>query len=459
MTLRRRLTIVLVAVVAIGAVLFGLVARAMVERQLAGDVDRDLRAEVTRVARDLQRPRPFGGRVGGRRPGALFGRQSPFAQVLGGDGSIVARTTGVEAIGGLPDPDVDASSAGELQLRTVRIDGERYRLGELAARDGSVVQVARPLSELSAFLDRLRWVLLAAGALGVGAAVLLGPWAARATLRPVHSMTRTTRRIADSPREIARARVEPAFPDPELREFADAVNGMLDALDAADRNQRRFVADASHELRTPLTSLGGNAEYLQRAAELDDDQRDALDAVGRDVQRLVRIADGLTMLARLDATPVTQLEPVDVDAQLTESVARFERVHRDHRVSSTTDAGTHLLDVELVRRVLDNLLDNAGRYTPAGSSVHVEASTEGECVVIVVADDGPGLGEHEREQVLERFHRGSTSAGVSGTGLGLAIVDEAARSLGGSLRLSAARPDGTGLRCIVRLRSAGHPDG
>ena len=455
MTLRWRLSLVLVAVVAVGALVFGLAARAAVEHQLYDDVDRELRAEVQRVARDVQRPRPFGARGPGRRAGVLFGRRSSFAQVLDADGEVLVRTTSVESIGGLPEPDLGDAEPGELQLRTVRIDDERWRLAEVAATDGSVVQVAQPLSELASFLDRLRGVLLAAGALGIASAVLLGTWAARATLRPVHSMTTTARTIARSPRELSSTRVRPAFPDPELREFADAMNEMLESIDEADGMQRRFVADASHELRTPLTSLGGNAEYLRRSGALDGDSREAVDAVARDVERLVRIADGLTMLARLDAAPVTQLEPVDVDEQVRASIDRIRRIHPEHRFEYSTDAGTRVLDVELLRRILDNLLDNAGRYGPAGTVVETSATVAGDGVLtIVVSDDGPGLDATERMQVLDRFHRGSTAVGVAGTGLGLSIVAEAARSLGGSLELEPAAEDGRGLRCVVRLRSA-----
>jgi signal transduction histidine kinase len=245
--------------------------------------------------------------------------------------------------------------------------------------------------------------------------------------------------------------VEPAFPDPELREFADAINEMLGAIESSNVQRRRFVADASHELRTPLTSLGGNAAYLERAGDLDTESREALAAVGRDVTRLIRIADGLTMLARLDASPTTQLEPVDVDAQARESLARMQRTYPEHTFRLDGSIGTQLLDVELLRRILDNLLDNAGRYTPAGSTITISLNIDSDELQLEVIDDGPGLDATERARAVERFHRGSTSTGVAGTGLGLAIVDEAARSLDGSLELASAEPHG--LRCIIRMRS------
>jgi two-component system OmpR family sensor kinase len=469
-TLRWRLALALAAAVAIGAVVFGVAARATVEHVLYDDVDQQLRGEVRRVVGDVggrddrggmdEQPVPRGpfgtsrsgrpGVFGGRGPGAVFGREAPFAQVLDADGDIVLRTTAVESIGGFPDPEVDSDSPGDLRERTIGIDGDRYRLVEAAGRDGVVVQVARPLDEVAGFLDTLMWVLAAAGAVALGAALLLGPWVARATLRPVERMTATARTIAGSPRDLTQ-RVEPAFPDPELREFADAMNEMLESIDSADRHQRRFVADASHELRTPLTSLGGNAAYLERTAELDEDAGEALGAVRRDVERLTRIADGLTMLARLDATPVSQAEPCDLGALAFDAVERFRRLYPDHGFELGGATGVHLLDVELARRIVDNLVDNAGRYTPAGSTVRVTVGIDGDAVTLDVVDDGSGLAEHERAHVLERFHRGTTSAGASGTGLGLAIVDEAARALGGSLELRDAAP--RGLHAHVRVRS------
>jgi len=465
-SLRWRLSIALALAVAVGALVFGVAARATVERVLYDDVDRELQAEMRRFAgpgamRGMDGPGPRrggGGPMGelaDRRPGAVFGRSAVFAQIVDEEGRVVLRTSAIDAIGGLPEPRVDADSRGEAQVRTIRIDGERYRLAEVAVADG-VVQVARPLDELAGYLDTLRWVLAAAGATALGAALLLGPWVARTTLRPVERMTATTRSIAGSPRDLTR-RVEPAFPDRELREFADAMNEMLDSIAAADQHQRRFVADASHELRTPLTSLGGNASYLARSVTLDDDAREALDAVGRDIERLIRIADGMTMLARLDATPVTQREPCDVDELAADAVARFRKLYPLQRFELEGSIGVELLDVELVRRILDNLLDNAGRYGPDATAVHVTlgrtsgTDADEDLVTIDVHDDGPGLDADERARVVERFHRGTTAAGSSGTGLGLAIVDEAARALGGSLTLEAVEPHG--LRCRVTMRS------
>lgn len=466
MTLRWRLSISLVAVAVVGAIAFGVVARLSVERVLFDEVDRDLRREAVRLASDVDRrdgELPRGLEVERRPdrrdppwrrgPGEFFGREALFAQVVDEDGEVLARTTGVDAIGGLPEPEVDEDDEGELELRTVRIDGERFRLAEVAGDDEVVVQVARPLSELSEFLETLLWVLVLAGGAAAGAALLLGPWAARATLRPVEQMTRTARRIARSPSDLANARVEPSFPDPELREFAESINEMLGAIDAAGVQQRRFVSDASHELRTPLTSLSGNATYLARTATLTPDAREALESVDRDIERLVRIADGLTVLARLDARPVLQLEPVDLDSLARESVERMRRVHPEHAFELESKVGTHVVDRELVRRILDNLLDNAGRYTPAGSRVTASWEADGDELRLVVADDGPGIDETEHDHVLQRFHRGASSSGSSGTGLGLAIVDEAAATLGGSLRLG--RADAGGLRCSVVLRSGG----
>ncbi len=461
MTLRWRLALALAAAVAIGAVVFSIAARATVEHQLYDDVDRQLRGEVQRVIGEVGAHGtrgPFGGgragrpgMLGGRRPGAVFGRDATFAQVLDVDGTIVLQTTAVESIGGLPDPLVDATDRGEPRERSVRIDGERYRLVEAVGRGGLVVQVARPLDEVAGFLDTLMWVLAAAGAVALGAALLLGPWVARATLRPVEHMTATARTIAGSPRDLTR-RVEPAFPDAELREFADAMNEMLESIAAADLHQRRFVADASHELRTPLTSLGGNATYLTRTARLDEDAAEALSAVSRDIDRLTRIADGLTMLARLDSTPVTQTEPCDLGVLARDAVERFRMLYPNHAFELTGSTGVHLLDVELVRRIVDNLVDNAGRYTPDGSTIRVTVGAVGDAVTLDVVDDGPGLDAQERAQVVERFHRGSTATGASGTGLGLAIVDEAARALGGSLALRDVMPQG--LHAHVQVRSA-----
>ena len=179
----------------------------------------------------------------------------------------------------MPEPEVDADETSDATCGR-SIDGERYRLAEaLGATTPSSRWRARS-TRSAGFLDTLLWVLAAAGAVALGAALLLGPWVARATLRPVERMTRTARTIAGSPRDLS-TRVEPAFPDPRAaRVRRGDERDARESIATADRHQRRFVADASHELRTPLTSLGGNADLPRPHDHARRGRTEALGAVG-----------------------------------------------------------------------------------------------------------------------------------------------------------------------------------
>jgi len=204
--------------------------------------------------------------------------------------------------------------------------------------------------------------------------------------------------------------------------LAEAFNHMLDRLDRAFAQQRRFVSDASHELRSPLTAIRGQLEVLARndspsAADVRRVEAMTMKEMGR-VERLV---DDLLALARLDEG--VGLEPRDVQ------VAVFLGDLAAAEPNETTEAGelcsgTVRIDPDLLAQVIRNLLSNAHRHAGPGGRVALSARAEGERLVVTVDDDGPGIPLAERERVFDRFHRSEAArdraSGGSGLGLGIA---------------------------------------
>jgi two-component system, OmpR family, sensor kinase len=231
---------------------------------------------------------------------------------------------------------------------------------------------------------------------------------------------------------------------------ARAFNSMTERLGRALESQRAFVANASHQLRTPLTGLRLRLEAAGGRSR-DPDVREELAAAEEETERLADLLRDLLLLAHDE-------EPATADAAA--PVAEVASAARE-RWQGPAEADGHDLELRGERAVavrasaadlaviLDNLIENALRYSPTGTPVRVEWATDGDVAVLAVLDAGPGVDPEERESVFERFYRGEAGRGVPGTGLGLPIVAALARRWGGSARLEA--PDGGGTRAEVRL--------
>ncbi len=322
------------------------------------------------------------------------------------------------------------------------------------------VQYAADHSDLQRTMDRL-WLFLLAGVLiGTAFAYLAGLAVAVRAMRPISSLTAAARKI-ESTRDPSRRMPEPETDD-EVAELARTLGDMLRALDQARseteatmQRQREFVADASHELRTPLTSILANLELLHASllgADQDED-RAAVDSALRSSRRMRRLVADLLLLARADAGRVGPRHECDLAEVAADAVAEVRPVADGHEIEM--DAGD-LVAVEAnpdeLHRVVVNLLENAVRHTPRGTSVQVRVGREDGGAVLEVSDDGPGIPVEMREAVFSRFVRGAgpaDRAGGDGAGLGLAIVAAVAASHGGEATVSSS-PQG-GARITVRL--------
>jgi signal transduction histidine kinase len=233
----------------------------------------------------------------------------------------------------------------------------------------------------------------------------------------------------------------------ELVELARSFNGMAASVTGTLESQREFVANASHQLRTPLTGIRLRLEAIAREGGSAGAQAEKAEA---ELDRLTALVDDLLTLARV-SEPQPAGRAVDVSELAAEAGDRWvERAAKaGTRIAIAAEGdGVVWADRDDLEHVLDNLLDNALRYTPHGTPVQVETALRDGCVVLAVADAGPGIPPEDRARIFERFYRGENGrlAG-SGTGLGLAIADELARRWGGSVTLA----PGPGTRIEVSL--------
>jgi two-component system OmpR family sensor kinase len=319
-----------------------------------------------------------------------------------------------------------------------------------------VIQYARPVTDLEATIDRVRFFLILGVLLGTGLALGAGLLLARRAMSPIAALTTAASRVADT-RDPSRRLPVPETRD-EVAELARTLQAMLDSLEEAREEtegalvrQRQFVADASHELRTPLTSILANLELL--ADVLDGERGEAARSALRSSQRMRRLVGDLLLLARADAKRQLPREPTDVGRVLVEAAAELGPVADGHDLTIDADEAIVNGTRDELHRMTLNLMENAIRHTPAGTHVSARVTSVDGHVVLTVQDDGPGVPDELRERIFERFVRGAGDRGSS-SGLGLSIVRAVAQSHGGSVDLEHADP---GARFVVRLPRAEVP--
>jgi signal transduction histidine kinase len=226
-----------------------------------------------------------------------------------------------------------------------------------------------------------------------------------------------------------------------------------------ERARRDLIANASHEFKTPLFSLAGSLELIDEGGLSAEEQREFLQIMRQQVDRLRTMAVSMLDLSRVEAGSF-ELSPQDVDlvavgrSVLDEFQAQAQR--KQVRLWFEGDEGqTAWCDEQRLVQILRALIDNAIKYSPPGSSVRLTASVEEQEAFVVVADDGPGISRSELPHVFERFHRGREERGTTtGAGLGLSIARELTEMMGGSI--AAESPADGGARFTVRLpRTAG----
>jgi signal transduction histidine kinase len=314
----------------------------------------------------------------------------------------------------------------------------------------------RPLNDVAAAVHQVRNAFLAAAAISLVFAVLLG----------IGLSTTLSRRLARLRAAAVRIAAEgPDAPTPrdpgrdEVGDLARTLAAMQEALRRQEAARRAFVSTASHELRTPLTSVQGTLELLEedlRDGRLDTrDAQEQLAAAQTQMRRLARLATELLDLSRLDAQVALRSEPVELGELSRAVAAEFALQARERDIELTVEPppGPCWADGDpgAVARVVRILLDNALRHSPPGRPVRVVPAYHGELATVEVCDEGPGVAEEDREVVFERFHRGSARSGAGGFGLGLAIGRELAERMGGALELVPQRP-GEGARFRLALR-------
>ena len=457
-SVRARLTIFSVAVLALLLLTVGGLIYLLVVRVLYARIDENLVAVMgiaaTSLDNDLAEGQDF--EDAARSTAAELSSRQQMLAIYTATGQLLAESGRDDDVA-ITLPPGEAIPVDDAELTTiaeVRDLDDRHRLAirriQLPQHGAEYIVVAvaslEPTDEeLEALRDTLAYVVPLALVLAGGGGWLL----AHRSLAPVAAMAERARRIgADDPS----GRLPVVNPRDELGQLAETFNDLLGRLESSIRQQRQFMAEASHELRTPITTVRTAANVaLQQEHREEDEYRRTLTIVEQQATRLSRIVDDMFTLARADAgTYPVRRQPMYLDEVIDEVVAAANVLAsvRNVRIAfsgarSVSFAG----DEELVRRMLVNLLDNAIRHSPEGSVVQVDLGLDSSGYTIVVADHGTGIPQESQSHIFERFYRIDTSrargARDDGAGLGLALVRWVARLHGGDVTLTTSSDAGS----------------
>lgn len=474
-SLRARLTLANVALLAIGVIAATTVSVVAMWVYLLSSIDQELmstRESIARTHFSLEQVNAFStmiamsqGLAGKQTPGEVDALvQGPVFAALGTSGEPLT-------LGGIRPSDQQRALAAAVpdparlvtddEPHDLDVNGVPHRVTASRLADGTVVLLAASTGTVHEAVGKAVRLDLAVGALLLSLLGCMTMFSVRRRMRPLTDMVETSSAIAEG--DLTRRVPYSPKPGREVEQLRLALNSMLQQVESAYRTRersaaqlRRFVADASHELRTPLSAIRGYLQLYDKGMLREPAERKrAWDRMNGEVDRMGRLVDELLTLARLDQSPELRLRNVDLSRLVRDAAADLSAQQPDRPVTVTA-GGTLLVhaDEAGLRQVLGNLVGNVRVHTPPGVPVRLSLERDGEAVRLCVADEGPGLAEDDAARVFDRFFR---AGGGAGSGLGMAIVQGVVEAHGGEVEVRTA--PGEGLEVTVTLPSRGRGEG
>lgn len=356
---------------------------------------------------------------------------------------------------------IGAGDSARLVYLTTIVDQNRDVLG--------TVEASLPMANINDQLNALRRWLLLIITLASGLSILLAVVLSGIITRPISSLVASVDLVRQGNLETR----APVSEVRELGQLAITYNQMLDriSLELQQRarlaeNMRRFAANASHELRSPLSVFRSSVELLDKAFHQDDHRRlpEILAILRKEVDTMTGLVENLLLLARLDQSgesvdAILHPEVIDPVPLLEEVYERSRLLARGQEVElewPKGEIGPIWADRDMLRRALNNLVENAVTYTPAGKKITLRLENRNGSIAFVIEDQGIGIPPDQLPKIFERFYRGdeSRSRRVSGSGLGLAIVEAVVRAHDGEIQVESVPEQGTCFRLSFKQMDA-----
>lgn len=364
--------------------------------------------------------------------------------VVGPDGSLLAKSASDLTFSSVSSLVPAGGFPPHAELETVVLPEGTMRvlLRQIALPDGRTggELLVRPIDDVRFRVVQSALLLVLIGAGLIVACCLLAWRLAGRALAPVREMSTVARAITEQ--DLHRRLPEELPANDEIGQLARTFNTMLMRLESAFNSLQRFTADAAHELRVPLSIMRTQLEVTMRRPRTEAEYVQSNATLLKEVERLARVTDHLLLLARADAGALhPRLEALDLPDLVEEVVDRWQAAAATKDLAlkcSVAEDGSVIGDPDLLKRLLDNLLDNALRHAPNGGEVRVVTTCADGAWTVAVSDSGPGVPMDAQSHLFERFSRSdpARSRSTGGAGLGLSICAAIARAHNGSIELA-----------------------
>ncbi|MFF5307419.1 sensor histidine kinase [Streptomyces sp. NPDC013161] len=474
-TLRTRLVVASVTLIAVVCAVIGTVTTLALRSHLYDQLGGQLNESASRASGSFGPPggaqqlKGGLGAPGGQKGQAQQTKLDDFVKGPQPQGTIIAKVVN----GSISDARRGVKQASDLQMtsqkltkaqlaalgsvpqdnkqHTVEIPGVGDFRVEYKSGDSGSYYVAVPTAEVDNTVNTLILVELSVTAAGLVAAGIAGYVLVGVATRPLRRVASTATRVSELPLHTGEVTLNERVPESEtdphtevgqvgaaLNRMLDHVHGALHARQQSEMRVRQFVADASHELRTPLASIRGYAELTRRGREqTGPDTKHALGRIESEAGRMTLLVEDLLLLARLDAGRPLQFDQTDLIPLVVDTISDSRAAGMDHnwRLDLPDEPALVSADAARIQQVLINLLGNARKHTPPGTTITARVQRRGPWMCVDVEDNGQGIPPDLLPHVFERFARGDSarSRSTGSTGLGLAIVQAVATAHGGAV--------------------------
>ncbi|WP_394237584.1 ATP-binding protein [Niallia oryzisoli] len=316
-----------------------------------------------------------------------------------------------------------------------------------------LIETLYSLFTLDRSVQKFKWIVISLTVLGIALASVAAWFLAKKTLWRVDLIGKTAKAITAS--QDFNQRVLYTGPPDELGQLSETFNQMLDSLEKAYKNQRRFLSDASHELRAPLTTIRGNLDILYKMKNIPESEKEEiLGDIRNEAIRMSKLVSDLLSLARADAGQIYQKKVINLSMIATEVMGEIDLWEKE--VSVNANIIDHLNiwgDRDLIKQVLIILIDNAINYTPSNGEIFLTITKEKRQAVIRIQDSGIGIQPDELPFIFDRFYRTEAARRKSpdGTGLGLSIAKWIVDEHEGNIELKSKPGEGTAITTYIPL--------
>ena len=322
-----------------------------------------------------------------------------------------------------------------------------YQISKIGSNNFLVTSTIRPeISISSVFQDELMTPLIRAGIVALVLAFILGWFIARWITRPLQKIAFSTVQIGEG--NYVKVPIEGPL---EVRQLGNVINEMVEKVQESMQSQKDFVANVSHEFKTPLTSIQGFSQALfDGTINKKADTKQAAKIILGETERLNFLVNDLLTLARLDAgTIIMEKSPIDMNQLIRNILEKFQFQIDQAKIKVERNLADPLvipIDAERISQVINNLIDNAIKFSPRGGSIQISTFSDGNSGIFTLTDSGPGISQNDQKRVFERFFQTDVSrkGGYGrGVGLGLSIARQVVAAHQGDISVKSRLGEGS----------------